>query len=189
MRIQPISNQQFKALQLNSGAKFSDKQTDLVEDLFIKTQTPLENYSGRNAIKMLEEDFDMNLYIDASGDEKSLNVYFAEKSYLNGELSELQKLTPIGRYDDKENVFDVRDIENSIIELENGKGKNFLGSLATLSLAIGIVLITVLSAINIAKSKNNNKAIETITNVKNLASDSLHKMQNDTIKFFDAVKK
>lgn len=189
MRINPVSNQNFKALQINSANEFTKKQTDVLDNIIVKSHLPQENYNERSIIQMLEEDYDINLYADANGDKKSVNIFFAEKSYLNGELSKLQRLTPVGIYDDKEHAFDVIDIENSLIELEHGRGKNFAGSLATMALALGIVLIAALSVFNIAKTKNSNKAIETITNVKNIATDSLDKIQKDIIKFFDAMKK
>ena len=105
-------------------------------------------------------------------------------------MSELSRYTPIGIYDEKENVFDITDIENSIIELEKGYGKNFIGSLATVITALGVVLVTVISVINIAKTtKSADKAKEVIVNTKNVVSDTLQKAQKDTVKFFDVVKK
>ena len=189
MRIQPITNQQFKALKINNANNYTSKQLDITDMILAKTQLPQENYNGRSTLEMLEQDYDIDLFADFNQDKKSINLYFAEKAYLNGEVAELPRLTPVGIYDSEENVFDVIDIENSIIELEHGKGKNFFGSVATIAMAVGIVLITALSVFNIAKSKNTNKASETVTTMKNIVVDTLNKAQNDTAKFFEIIKK
>ena len=189
MRINPISNQNFKAIQINESSEFSKEQTNIAEMIFTKAHLPQENYNGRSIVQMLEQDYAMDIYAEANSDKESVNLYFAEKSYLNGELANLPKLTPIGIYNNDYPYFDITEIENSLIELEQGQGKNFIGSIATVAMAIGVMLIAALSIFNIAKNKNLNKTIETVSTVKNIAADSSNKVQNDTIKFFDAIKK
>ena len=189
MRINPITNQNFKAIQLNSSNRFTKNQTDIAENIFSKANLPQENYNGRSIIQMLEQDYDMDLFIEANKDKESVNLYFSEKSYLNGELEELTRLTPIGVYNDKYSHFDVVEIENSIIELEHGKGKNFIGNLATLAMAIGTLLIVAMSIFTIVKNKNACKTIDSINNKINMSTERLNKAQEGTIKYFDAIKK
>ena len=190
MRISPIANQNFRALQINNAAHYSSKQADVADDILIKASEPQENYNGRSTIKMLEEDYEMNLYTDPHVDSKSINLYFAEKAYLNGELSELQRLTPIGTYDNDKNSFDISEIENRLIDLENGSHKGFIASLATIVMIIGMTLIPLMGIISLATSKNASKAIDTtVTNVKTTIKDSLNNVKKDTVNFFDAMKK
>ena len=56
-------------------------------------------------------------------------------------------------------------------------------------MAVGIVLIAALSVFNIAKTKNTNKASETVTTMKNIVVDTLNKAPSDTAKFFEVIKK
>ena len=189
MRINPITNLNFKAIQINSSNIFSREQTDFAENILKTANLPQENYNDRSIVQMLEQDYDMDLFVEANKDKESINLYFSEKTYLNGEQNELTRLTPIGVYNDKYSHFDVAEIENSIIELEHGKGKNFIGNLATLAMAIGTLLIVAMSIFTIVKDKNATKTIDSINNKINMSTERLNKAQEGTIKYFDAIKK
>lgn len=187
MRISSINNQTFKSFIVNDSGKFSYAQTKVAEDILAKAQVPLENYNQRSTIDMLKEDYDMDLFVDSNADKKSVNLYFAEKSYLNGDLSRLHRLTPVGIYDSKENPFDTDDVESRIIEIENGSHRSFASSLATFIMALGIVLIPTLAIANLIKTKNAEKAVETAVKTKDAVLDSL-KAQKDTLDITKLIK-
>lgn len=188
MRINQIANNSFKSLMISPLNEYSKVQSDVTDDILYKLQMPVENYNGRSTMEMLEEDYKMDLVAHTHGDRQSIILYFAQSAHLKGELDELKTLTPIGIYNNNDNKFEIVDIENRLIDIENGTHRNFFSKLATLVMGLGIVLIPIISLVNLSKTKKMPK-IENVNQAKEIVVDSLKNVSKDTIDFLKALKK